>query len=59
MDETGKEKEPGKEKEAVPEKDWDNPGNPEETRDQRDTEQIERQIEEARRRKENLTKDKN
>ena len=59
MDDPGKEKNPEKEKEAPPEKGWDNPGNPEETHDQRDKEQIARKIEEARRRKENLTTDKN
>ena len=39
------------------EKNWDNPKNPEATEDGRDVEQIERQIEEAKRRKENLTND--
>lgn len=39
------------------EKDWDNPKNPEATEDQRDKEQLERQLEEAERRKENLTDD--
>ena len=37
------------------EKKWDNPKNPEGTEDQRDVEQIERQLEEAKRRKDNLT----
>ena len=42
------------------EKGWDNPKNPEATEDARDNEQLERQIEEAKRRKENLTEeDKN
>ncbi len=38
-------------------KEWENPRNPEETHDQRDLEQLERQLEEAKRRKENLTED--
>ncbi len=37
------------------EKDWENPKNPEATEDARDEEQINRQIEEAKRRKDNLT----
>jgi hypothetical protein len=41
------------------EKDWENPKNPEATQDARDKEQLERQIEEAKRRKENLTNDEN
>ena len=42
------------------EKNWDNPKNPEATEDARDEEQLERQIEEAKRRKDNLTEeDKN
>lgn len=59
MDDPEKEKELKKEKETAPEKSWDNPGNPEGTEDQRDIEQVERQMEEAKRRKENLSKDKN
>ncbi len=43
-----------KEKSKV-EKDWDNPKNPEATEDERDTEKMLRQLEEAKRRKENLT----
>ena len=39
------------------EKDWDNPKNPEAPHDARDVEQIQRQLEEAKRRKENLTDD--
>ena len=58
---------PGKQKgnekqEDFPEKEktWDNPKNPEATEDSRDSEQLERQIEEAKRRKDNLTEeDKN
>ncbi|MES3018564.1 MAG: hypothetical protein V4721_12325 [Bacteroidota bacterium] len=41
------------------EKDWENPKNPEATEDGRDEEQLERQIEEAKRRKENLTDNDN
>jgi hypothetical protein len=42
------------------EKEWDNPKNPEATEDERDTEQILRQLEEAKRRQDNLTEeDKN
>ncbi|MES3018088.1 MAG: hypothetical protein V4721_09925 [Bacteroidota bacterium] len=37
------------------EKDWENPKNPEATEDSRDEEQLERQMEEAKRRKDNLT----
>lgn len=60
---------PGKQKNKVEEqqesfpdkeKDWENPKNPEATEDARDNEQLERQIEEAKRRKDNLTEeDKN
>ncbi|MGB4401060.1 MAG: hypothetical protein WBJ10_16930 [Daejeonella sp.] len=55
---------PGKQKgngqqEDFPEKEknWDNPKNPEATEDSRDSEQLERQIEEAKRRKDNLTEE--
>ncbi len=41
------------------EKDWENPKNPEATEDARDEEQLLRQIEEAKRRKENLTENDN
>lgn len=37
------------------EQDWENPQNPENSSDARDDEQIDRQYEEAKRRKENLT----
>ncbi|MBW4890998.1 hypothetical protein KXQ82_14820 [Mucilaginibacter sp. HMF5004] len=37
------------------EKEWENPKDPEAPSDQRDKEQIERQLKEAERRKENLT----
>ena len=40
-------------------KTWDNPVNPEKAEDARDVEQLKRQMEEAERRKENLTDDKN
>lgn len=59
MDDQRKEKALKKEKPASPEKDWDNPKNPEGTTDQRDIEQLERQKEEAKRRKENLSSDEN
>ena len=61
MDNQGKEK--GRQKETGPgtekEKDWENPMNPEGTEDQRDVEQVERQMEEAKRRKENLNNGEN
>lgn len=38
---------------------WDNPAAPEEATDKRDVEQLQRQIEEADRIKENLTEDTN
>lgn len=41
------------------EKSWDNPENPEATEDKRDSEQLERQIEEAKRRRDNLTEEDN
>ncbi|WP_256011570.1 hypothetical protein [Desertivirga xinjiangensis] len=41
--------------EAVPEKNWDNPSNPEQADDQRDLEQLLRQKKEAERRKNNLS----
>lgn len=59
---------PGKEREKQgdstapkiePEKDWENPKNPEAPGDQRDVEQLQRQLEEAKRRKENLSEDEN
>lgn len=37
------------------EREWENPHSPEDTSDSRDKEQIERQYEEAKRRKDNLT----
>ncbi|QJD94586.1 hypothetical protein HH214_01190 [Mucilaginibacter robiniae] len=45
-------------KNAIPEdgeKEWENPVNPEKPKDDRDAEKIERQYEEAKRRKDNLT----
>jgi len=39
------------------EKEWENPLNPEMTSDDRDREQLLRQYKEAKRRKDNLTKD--
>lgn len=61
MDNQRKDRNGDKKKEIKPgkEKDWDNPKDPEGTEDQRDVEQVERQIEEAKRRKENLTNDDN
>ena len=50
---------PKKKKKTEDEKEWDNPKNPEGTEDQRNTEQIERQLEEAKRRKDNLTSEDN
>jgi hypothetical protein len=41
------------------EKDWENPANPEGTSDSRDKEQLLRQLEEAKRRKDNLTEENN
>ena len=46
-----------KEKFPEKEKDWENPKNPEGTQDERDVEQLQRQLEEAERRKQNLTDD--
>lgn len=63
MTDPGKQKEKETEKQQdfpEKEKNWDNPKNPEATEDARDEEQLERQIEEAKRRKDNLTEeDKN
>lgn len=44
-----------KEKAQQGEKEWEDPLHPKEASDERDKEQIERQYEEAKRRKENLT----
>jgi hypothetical protein len=44
-----------KDTEHKPEQEWENPTNPEKPSDARDNEQIERQYEEAKRRKDNLT----
>lgn len=60
MTDPGKQKNKDKEQqESFPDKEkgWDNPKNPEATEDARDNEQLERQIEEAKRRKENLTEE--
>ena len=59
MNITGKQKyhDSSEEENNHTEKEWDNPKNPEGTEDERDIEQLERQLEEARRRKENLTDD--
>lgn len=50
-----KKKADSEEPKIEPEKDWENPKNPEAPKDPRDVEQLQRQLEEARRRKENLT----
>lgn len=55
----GSKGDPKKEKKPHVEKNWNNPKDPEGTEDKRDMEQVERQIEEAKRRKENLTDDEN
>ena len=60
MEIPGQEKEERDQKKEVfpeKEKDWENPKNPEAPADPRDVEQIQRQLEEAQRRKENLTED--
>ena len=44
-----------KNKPETEEQEWENPVDPEKPEDQRDREQIERQYEEAKRRKDNLT----
>jgi len=43
----------------VKDKQWENPLNPEKTGDDRDREQLERQLKEAKRRKNNLTANNN
>lgn len=48
-----------KKEQAAEPKEWDNPTAPRETSDERDKEQILRQYEEAKRRKDNLTEDDN
>ncbi|HEY1008924.1 MAG: hypothetical protein ACO1NS_13355 [Daejeonella sp.] len=61
MNKPGKEKKKqtgSKEPELEPEKDWENPRNPEAPTDPRDVEKLQRQLEEAQRRKENLSEDK-
>lgn len=55
----GSKGDPKKGKKPPVEKKWNNPKDPEGTEDKRDMEQVERQIEEAQRRKENLTDDEN
>lgn len=62
MTDPGKQKDKKNEKQQdfpEKEKNWDNPKNPEATEDARDEEQLERQIEEAKRRKDNLTEEDN
>lgn len=43
----------------VEQKEWENPLNPEKPSDERDQEQLQRQLKEAKRRKENLTENDN
>jgi hypothetical protein len=50
---------PRKKKFPEKEKDWENPKSPEDTGDKRDKEQLLRQIEEAKRRKDNLDENDN
>jgi hypothetical protein len=57
---TDKDKQAGSEAPKLePEKDWENPKNPEAPSDSRDKEQLQRQLEEAKRRKDNLTDENN
>lgn len=46
---------PEKDNKANTEQEWENPSNPEKPTDERDNEQVARQFEEAKRRKDNLT----
>lgn len=58
-DNNGINPEPKKGSQPEETKDWENPKNPEATEDPRDVEQLQRQIEEQKRRQENLTTDEN
>jgi len=49
----------GKKDQQVEEKQWEDPLNPEKPGDERDQEQLQRQLNEAKRQKENLTEDDN
>lgn len=49
----------GKKDQQVEEKQWEDPLNPEKPGDERDQEQLQRQLNEAKRQKENLTQDDN
>jgi hypothetical protein len=46
-----------KKDQKVEQKEWENPHNPEKPGDERDKEQLERQLQEAKRIKDNLTED--
>lgn len=48
-----------KQKQQAEEKEWENPLNPEQTGDARDTEQLQRQYKEAKRRHDNLSENQN
>ncbi len=61
MNNPGKEKDKqagSEEPKLEPEKDWENPRNPEAPSDPRDVEKLQRQLEEAKRRKDNLSEEK-
>jgi hypothetical protein len=47
----------GNKDQQVEQKEWENPKNPEKPKDDRDQEQLKRQLDEAKRQKENLTGD--
>ena len=49
----------GKKDQQVEQKQWEDPSNPEKPSDERDQEQLQRQLNEAKRIKENLTQDDN
>ena len=49
----------GKKDQQVEQKQWEDPSNPEKPSDERDQEQLQRQLNEAKRIKENLTKSDN
>ncbi|MGB4773860.1 MAG: hypothetical protein WBP45_01695 [Daejeonella sp.] len=56
MKQSKKNQNPQKEKpDHSVEQEWENPKSPEDTKDERDKEQMKRQLEEAKRRSENLT----
>lgn len=55
IDENLQPRDPKKENESQEKKQWDNPKNPEGAKDERDIEKLNRQKQEAERRKDNLT----